>query len=30
MAWHARVIRNRYVDSVRLMAVAKSLRDRDE
>jgi FdrA protein len=30
MAWHSRVIRNRYVDSVRLMAVAKTLRDRDD
>jgi FdrA protein len=30
MGWHARVIRNRYVDSVRLMAVAKALRDRDD
>jgi FdrA protein len=29
MSWHARVVRNRYVDSVRLMAVAQSLRERD-
>lgn len=29
MSWHARVIRNRYVDSVRLMAVAQSLRELD-
>ncbi|MDO8212343.1 hypothetical protein [Conexibacter sp. CPCC 206217] len=29
MSWQARVVRNRYVDSVRLMAVAQSLRERD-
>lgn len=26
--WHVRVVRNRYADSVRLMAIAKGLRDR--
>ncbi len=29
MSWHVRVVPNRYADSVRLMAVARVLRDRD-
>ncbi len=29
MSWEVRVVRNRYVDSVRLMKVAQVLRDRD-
>jgi FdrA protein len=29
MAWHVRVVRNRYADSVRLMGVARALRERD-
>jgi FdrA protein len=30
MSWQVRVVSNRYADSVRLMAVARVLRDRDE
>jgi FdrA protein len=30
MTWHVRVVRNRYADSVRLMALAKDLRGRPE
>jgi FdrA protein len=29
MSWHVRVIPNRYADSVRLMAIARAIRDRD-
>jgi S-adenosylhomocysteine hydrolase len=30
MSWHVRVVRNRYADSVRLMALAKDLRGRSD
>jgi FdrA protein len=29
MSWHVRVLANRYADSVRLMALARAIRDRD-
>lgn len=29
VSWHVRVIANRYADSVRLMSIARSMRDRD-
>ena len=29
MSWHVRVIANRYADSVRLMSIARAVRERD-